>query len=160
MSWKSKEKPAIIKHLEATVRIILPCLLSLLVGTAFAFEQEQPESNNDLRGGKPLLLLEQVDDEEKVELERTSAGDYFLVFTDEDGSHKNKIGRSEAEKLDQRFSSVFLQVQYELPADPKGCDADWKLVLRGEDQRACPKNEQKNQAILPLFKDMKKIARP
>ncbi len=142
------------------MQIILLTVLSLMLGTAFAFEQEKPENNNDLRGGMPLLLVEQVDDEEKIELERTSAGDYFLVFTDEDGSHKNKIGRGQAEQLDQRFSAMFLQVQYDLPADPKGCDADWKLVLRGEDQRACPKNEQKNQAILPLFKEMKKIARP
>lgn len=142
------------------MQIILLSVLSLMLGSAFAFEQEKPESNNDLRGGKPLLLVEQVDDEEKVELERTSAGDYFLVYTDEDGSHKNKIGRGKAEDLDQRFSAIFLKVQYELPADPKGCDADWKLVLRGEDQRACPKNEQKNQAIRPLFDEMKKIARP
>lgn len=142
------------------MKIILLTALSLFMSSSFAFEQEQPENNNDLRGGKPLLLVEQVDDEEKIELERTSAGDYFLVYTDEDGSHKNKIGRQKAEDLDQRYSSVFLKMQYELPADPKGCDADWKLVLRGEDQRACPKNEQKNQAIRPLFDEMKKIARP
>jgi hypothetical protein len=142
------------------VKIILLTVLSLMMSASFAIEQEQPESNNDLRGGKPLLLVEQIDDEEKIELERTSAGDYFLVFTDEDGSHKNKIGRTKAEEIDQKYSAVFLKVQYELPADPKGCDADWKLVLRGEDQRACPKNEQKNQAIRSMFDEMKKIARP
>lgn len=142
------------------MKIILLTALSLLMSSSFAFDQEQPESNHDLRGGKPLLLVEQIDDEEKIELERTSTGDYFLVYTDEDGSHKNKIGRTKAEELDQKYSAVFLKMQYELPADPKGCDADWKLVLRGEDQRACPKNEQKNQAIRPLFDEMKKIAHP
>jgi len=146
--------------LEVTVRIFFAIFSSAFVLSAFAADQLGPENNSDLRGGKPMLVLEQVDDEERVQLDRTSTGDYFVTFTDEDGSRKNKIGRGEAEAFDQRFSTLFLQVQYELPADPKGCDADWKLVLRGEDQRACPKNEQKNQAIRPMFDELKKIARP
>ena len=142
------------------MRLIFASFLSAFMLSAFAAEQLGPETNSDLRGGNAMLVLEQVDDEEKVQLDRTSTGDYFVTFTDEDGTRKNKIGRGEAEALDQRFSTLFLQVQYELPADPKGCDADWKLVLRGEDQRACPKNEQKNQAIRPLFDELKKMARP
>jgi len=137
---------------------------ALLLTSALAWSQqdpsERPESNSDLRGGKPLLVVEQADDEEKVQLERTNTGDYFLVYSDDDGTQKSKLSRQRAEDLDQRFSAMFLQVQYEFPADPKGCDADWKLMLRGEDQSACPKNEQKNQAIRAMFDEMKKIARP
>lgn len=137
---------------------------ALLLSSSLSWAQqdpaERPESNSDLRGGKPLLVVEQTDDEEKVQLERTSTGDYFVVYSDDEESHKSKLARLKAEELDQRFSAMFLQVQYELPADPKGCAADWKLMLRGEDQRACPKNEQKNQAIKAMFDEMKKIARP
>ena len=142
------------------MRIICTTLFILLLAKAWAVEQERPESNADLRGGKPLLLIEQLDDEEKIELGRSATGDYFMQYSEEEDGHKVKLGRLQAEALDERYSALFLQVQYEMPADPKGCDADWKLILRGEEQRFCPKNEQKHQAIKAFFDELKKIARP
>ena len=62
------------------MQIILLTVLSLMMSSSFAIEQEKPESNNDLRGGKPLLLVEQIDDEEKIELERTSAQFFQKLF--------------------------------------------------------------------------------
>ncbi len=134
-------------------------MVALITFSAIAQEQERPESNTDLRGGKAMFTIEQTDDEEKVELSRTSAGDYFLIFTEDDEVHKNKLGREKAEKLNEQFSGLFLKLQYEMPADPKGCDAEWRLVLLGEEQKVCPKNEQKHQEILPVFKAMKQGAR-
>ncbi len=142
------------------MRTLIICFVMLAMSAAWAMDSERPENNSDLRGGKPLLLIEQIDEEEKVQLERTTTGDYFLLYSEEDDASKVKIGRDRAETLDQRYSALFLQIQYEMPADPKGCDADWKLILRGEEQRFCPKNEQKNQAIRSLFDEMKKTARP
>lgn len=134
-------------------------MLVVITLSAQAVEQERPESNTDLRGGKVLFTIEQTDDEEKVELSRTSAGDYFLIFSEDDEVRKNKLGREKAEQLNEQFSGLFLKLQYEMPADPKGCDADWRLVLLGEEQKVCPKNEQKHQEISAIFKSMKQGAR-
>ena len=118
------------------------------------------ESNNDLRNHQPMLIIENLDDKESVQLERTSTGDFFVVLKEGKDTTKNKLGRSAAEGLDERFSAAFLKVQYELAADPKGCDADWRLVLRGDEYRFCPKNEQKDREIRPLFTEMRKATTP
>lgn len=141
------------------LRIIFS-LLTLVTVSAWAQSEERPESNLDLRGNKPLLLIETHKGNEHIVLERSSGGDYFLNAKGKDGMHKNKISRPKAEELDQRFSAMYLKVQYELPEDPKDCKEHWKLVLRGEELLVCNKNEQKNQEIEPLFSELIKISRP
>ena len=126
----------------------------------WAQNDERPESNLDLRGAKPLLLIETHGGKERIELERSQSGDYYLSAKSKDGSQKNKISRPKAEGLDQRFSALFLKLQYEMPEDEKGCKQHWKLVLRGEELLVCNKNEQKNQEINPLFSELKKDSTP
>ncbi|MBY0517914.1 MAG: hypothetical protein K2P81_13475 [Bacteriovoracaceae bacterium] len=142
------------------MRISLLFFIGIIPFFALAQQAESPESNLDLRAGKALFVLEDLDEKEKILLEKTNTGDTYLIYSDEDGSHKSKLARPKADELDQRFSAMFLKVQYELPEDPKGCQADWKLMMRGEEQRVCPKNEQKNQEIKPLFKELKNIVHP
>lgn len=139
-------------------------LLSTLLGTTAAWAQEldhtTKESNNDLRGHQPMLVIEDLDAEESVQLERNSTGDFYLVLKDGKELTKNKLARTVAEGLDERFSAAFVKVQFELDQDPKGCDADWRLVLRGDEYRFCSKNEQKDREIRPLFVEMRKAVAP
>lgn len=134
--------------------------LIFIATSLWAQNEERPESNLDLRGAKPLLLIETHGGIERIELERSQSGDYYLNTKSKDGSQKNKISRPKAEGLDQRFSSLFLKLQYEMPEDEKGCKQHWKLVLRGEELLVCNKNEQKNQEIAPLFSELKKDSTP
>ncbi len=144
------------------MRIFLFLFLGLIfiATNALAQNEDRPESNNDLRGAKPLWLIESYGGKDRIELERSQSGDYFLNAKSKDGSQKNKISRPKAEDLDQRFSALFLKLQYEMPQDQKGCREHWKLILRGEELLVCNKNEQKNQEINPLFSELKKDSNP
>lgn len=141
---------------------IFALLAVMTVNLSWAQEQEhtRPESNLDLRNHQPLLVIENLDDKEVVQLERTGSDAFFVVHKEGKEVKKNKLGRVEAEALDERFSAAFLKVQFELSSDPEGCDADWRLILRGDEYRFCPKNEQKDQAIRPLFVEMRKASSP
>lgn len=123
-------------------------------------EQSRPESNHDLRGHRPLLIIEDLSENESVQLERNGSGDFFVVRKDGDDLARNKLARVVAEEIDQKFSAAFLKVQYELREDPKDCDANWRLTLRGDEYKFCPKNEQKDQAIRPIFVEMRKASTP
>lgn len=139
------------------------CVALLSIGLpalAQQTDQARPENNSDLRGTKALFIIEDKDSDESVQLDRTGAEDFFAVHREGKEVVRNKLGRAAAEALDEKFSAVFLQVQYEMAADPKGCDADWRLVLRGDEYSFCPKNEQKNQAIRPLFSELRKASAP
>ncbi len=132
-------------------------LLALAVSPARA-QQERPESNLDLRGGQPLVLLEKG--EERWELERNVNGDFHLLRSEKGEPSKHKLARVRAEELDQRFSAAFMKVQYELPADPDKCMADWRMVLRGEEYRFCSKNEQKDQVAQALLSELRGLTHP
>jgi hypothetical protein len=133
--------------------ITLMIFVSLSV---FAVTPERPESNLDLRGGSIILSIERVKTKENLYLERTGSGDYFLVYVHKEKMNKMKLARPEAELLDQKFTSTFLKIQYELPQDVGGCKFDWNLSMRGERESICVKSEQKNQEIEPIFSDLKK----
>jgi hypothetical protein len=132
-------------------------LLVMVTGGARA-QQERAESNLDLRGTKSLLAIERGP--ERWELERGMSGDYQLAYVGKDAASKHKLARAKAEDIDQRFSAAFLQVQFELPADPKDCDANWRMVLRGEEYRFCTQNEQKNQVASTLIDELRGLTRP
>lgn len=123
-------------------------------------DQTRPENNNDLRSHRPLLIIENLSDKESVQLERNGSGDFFIVRKDGQDLARNKLARVTAEEIDQRFSAAFLKVQYELQDDPKDCNADWRLTLRGDEYKFCPKNEQKDQTIRPIFVEMRKASTP
>ena len=144
------------------MKIVLLCAGLFLIQNGYAQQREEsrPESNHDLRGLQPLMVIENLDDHETVKIEKSGTGDFFVVHEEGKEVTKNKLGRSAAESLDGRFSAAFLKVQYELKEDPQGCDADWRLVLRGEEYRFCPKNEQKDQEIRPIFSELLKASNP
>lgn len=161
MSWKSKGKAVIIvRQREALVRnyLFLICLVTSF--SLWAQQDERPESNLDLRGGKSVFQVAPPEAKSFVELHRSPAGDYFLQAQGKDGLHKHKTSRPQAEDLDQRFAALYLRVQYELPADPVGCKSNWKLILHGEEILACAKNEQKNQEIQRFFDELTKALHP
>lgn len=148
-----------MKHREITMRhhFVSFAVLFLAALPALA-QQERPENNFDLRGGKPLILMEKGD--ERWELERNVNGDFQLVQSQKGEASKHKLARAKAEDIDQRFSAAFLQVQYELPADPKDCTTDWRMVLRGEEYRFCSKNEQKDRVASSLVDELRGLTRP
>ncbi len=130
---------------------------ALTVGAAWGQEEERG-SNRDLRGTNPLFSLQKG--QEQVGLVRGAADEFFLEHSDKGGPTRHKVARARAQELDQQFSAAFLKLQYELPADPAGCKAEWRMVLRGEEIRFCEVNEQKHRAIGPLFAALLQAARP
>lgn len=124
-----------------------------------AFGQDElPENNLDLRGGKPLMLVENSG--ERLELERSVGGDFYVSRAKGEDLTKHKLMRQRAEELSQEFSSLFMQLQYELPADPEKCSPDWRLVLHGETYAFCSKNEQKHQVVQKFFDELRSASTP
>lgn len=161
MSWKSKGKAVIIvRHREALVRNYLYLICLVTSFSLWAQQDERPESNLDLRGGKSVFQVAEPDAKTVVELHRSSGGDYFLQAQGKDGLHKSKTSRPLAEDLDQRFGALYLRVQYELPADPVACKNNWRLTLHGEEILVCAKSEQKNQEIRRFFDELTKALHP
>ena len=54
------------------------------------------------------------------------------------------------------FASRFLKCQYELEALPGECKVDFRLVLKGESQELCKKDEKKSQEIGPFIQALNK----
>ena len=132
-------------------------LLALVVSTAFAQHQPQKESSTDLRTGLIMFTVEDLDKDVLIWLERTGNLDYFLRVKDEDDEEKiQKIPTPEAKKLDMEFASKFLKIQYELPPSPEGCKVTLRLMMKGERQDICKKEDKKTQEIDPFMKDLEK----
>lgn len=130
----------------------------LVSAGAWAQTDEGPANNRDLRHGTALLVLENFREEDKLTIERSSTGDHWLVLVHDGEVTRSKLKPEDAQSFDGRFSAAFLKVQYELGEDPKGCDAQWRLVLRGDEYKFCSKNEQKDQVVRPLYVELRKAA--
>lgn len=134
-------------------------LFSFILVSTFAFgqstSQPEKESNSDLRSGLIVFAVEDKNEETTTWLERSSNLDYFLKQSKEEEITKiQKITTKVALELDKKFSAAFLKIQYELPASPEECKASLHLVMKGDVQKICPKEEKKTQEIEAFLKDV------
>ena len=125
---------------------------------AFAQHSEQPvkESTSDLRSQTVMFSVEVADDKKTYLLERTAGEDYFLRLKHKTNDTIKKIAGREATRLDRDFASRFLKAQYELPSKEGSCDITLRLVMKGESQDICEKDDKKTQEFKSLIEDLSK----
>lgn len=129
--------------------------------TSFCFgqsdSQPQKESTSDLRAGIVMFSILDKSDETNIWLERTSGLDYFLKKEkDSEIQVTQKITTKEAAQLEKDFASMFLKVQYEIPAITDDCSVTLHLVMKGDEQKICKKEEKKTQEINSFLKEIAK----
>lgn len=131
------------------------CLLSL---STYAQHSSQPEkeSSNDLRFGTVMFSLQDLEEEATYWLERTPSEDYFLRMKEDKEEKLQKLSSKDAKKLDQEFAAKFLKCAYELPPSPEGCKASLRLLMKGEEQDICGKDDKKTQEFTSFTKDLRK----
>lgn len=130
----------------------------LLISTAFAQHSEQPvkEDSSDLREETILFSIEEVDSEKAWILERSPSFTNVLRKKDKKGEEVRKIDGRIAQKLDRDFASRFLKCQYEIPAAEGDCKVTLRLIMKGESQEICAKDDKKSQEILTFVEDLNK----
>jgi hypothetical protein len=137
--------------------MLTPLLLLLAICfPALAQHSEQPvkESHTDLRAQQVLFSVEEVKEKKTFILERTTNFDYFLrARVGKDETIKKVPGRV-AQKLDLNFASRFLRCQYEIPASEGKCQPQYKLLMKGEGQEICEKDDKKSQEIKSFLTEL------
>jgi hypothetical protein len=134
----------------------------LLLGTLSTFaaaqysEQPLKESTSDLRSQTVLFSIEIPDDKKTYALERTASEDFFLRLKYKGNESIRKVAGREATRLDREFSSKFLKSQYEISSKEGSCEVSIRLVMKGEGQEICEKDELKSQEFKPFVDGLAK----
>ena len=134
-------------------------LFALLLPFLTLAQTEQPlkESAADLRTGINMFIIEDLNEENTIWLERTSNLDYLLRMRNNDDKMWNeKVPTKDALKLDREFAAKFLKMQYELPASEEGCKIMFRLTMKGEEQSVCKKDDKKSQEMIPFMRELAK----
>jgi hypothetical protein len=134
-------------------------LIIFFTGTSLAQDSSQPEKESvfDLRYGREVFRIVDVQEETEVWLERTSNLDHFLRMKVDDEEEKiQKISSMDAKKLDKEFAKRFFKCQYELPPSEAGCKVTLRLTMKGEGQDVCRKDDGKTQEIRPFLNGLVK----
>ena len=124
-------------------------LFVLFLASAFAQHSEQPskEDTTDLREGKVIFSIEDVEKGKTWLLERSPGYASTIRRKDKTGEALKKIDGRVAQSLDRDFSSRFLKCQYEIAAIDGECRVTLRLTMKGESQEICSKDDKKNQEI-------------
>lgn len=134
-------------------------LLGLLPTFALAQYSEQPlkESTSDLRSQTVLFSIEIPDDKKTYLLERTASEDFFLRLKHKGTDTIRKVAGREATRLDREFASKFLKSQYEIASKEGKCEVSIRLVMKGEGQEICEKDEEKSREFEPFVNGLSKL---
>lgn len=139
----------------------MPFLLFML-GTfsslALAQYSEQPlkESTSDLRSQTVLFSIDMPDDKKTFVLERTASEDFFLRQRFKGKETIQKVAGREAQRLDREFASKFLKTQYEIATKEGDCEVTIHLVMKGESQDICEKDNEKSREFKPFVENLTK----
>ncbi len=150
-----------------SLKVIGPCeiilrmrylIFCLLISTAFAQHSEQPakEENSDLRDLTVLFSIEDVANDKSWFLERSPSFTSTIRMKDKSGEVVKKIDGRVAQKLDRDFASRFLKCQYEIASIDGECKVTLRLMMKGEPQEICSKDDKKSQEILGFVEDLSK----
>lgn len=126
---------------------------------AIAQHSEQPlkQDDSDMRAGLVMFSVEQKEEQRLMWLERTANLDYFLRMKTKDNKELiRKVDTRDAKKLDMDFASRFLKCQYEIASEAGQCEVQLRLIMKGEVQEICKKDERKAQEFAPFVDTLKK----
>ena len=133
-------------------------LLLVLSQSVMAQYSEQPlkESSSDLRSQTVLFSLAIPQEKKIYLLERTASGDYFLRLKHKENEIIKKISGRDALRVDRDFASRFLRCQYEIPSKEGDCAVTLRLMMKGEEQDICEKDDKKGQEMTGLIDELAK----
>ncbi len=139
----------------------MPFALLLLLAfshSVLAQYSEQPlkESTSDLRSQTVLFSLAIPQEKKIYLLERSASGDYFLRLKHKEDEKIKKISGRDAHRVDQDFASRFLRCQYEIPSKEGSCAVTLRLIMKGEEQDICEKDDKKGQEMAGLIDELAK----
>lgn len=128
----------------------------LLCLSAYAQHSEQPlaESAADIRGQTVLFKIELLNEKKSFFLERTTNLEYFLKLVSSKKEEILKINNREAKNLDAEFAKKFLRCQYELESLVGACKVTLRLIMKGESQEICEKDDKKSQEMSGFIKNL------
>ena len=147
--------------ISSTFEGIMPFALMLLFAlsqSVMAQYSEQPlkESSSDLRSQTVLFSLAIPEEKKIYLLERTASGDYFLRLIHTEDEIIKKISGRDALRVDRDFASRFLRCQYEIPSKEGSCAVTLRLIMKGEGQDICEKDDKKGQEMAGLIDELRK----
>ncbi len=137
------------------MRLLFVLLIAASSACAQHGSQPDKESSADIRAAVEVFRIEEVNPVSTVWLERTAGLDYLLVMKVGDGDEKiQKVSSLVARQLEQEFATKFFACQYELPTLDGDCKPKLRLVLKGDPQEICGKDDRKAQEIEPFLKGL------
>lgn len=115
-------------------------------------------SNFDLRTQTMLLSLSEVKGT-TYEIHKSVSDEYFLDVKNKSKKvERTKISNITAEKYDNFFVSMFINLKYSLPHfSGKNCSKIYTLSMRGETQNICKGEKEKLSVMTILLDKAKKI---
>lgn len=124
--------------------------------SAFAQSPEQPvkENDQDLRSNLTIFRIEDVKNDKVYILNRTTLLDHYLKYIKGDEEELRKVDSRDAKKLDSDFASKFIRIQYEIPAVEGKCKVTLRLMMKGEEQEICEKDEKKSQEVATFVQEL------
>lgn len=132
----------------------LKTLTAISILFLFGFKTPEKTSNVDLRTFETVLSIDQVN-AEKYQLQKSSAGQYFLSRLNKKKNSIYKLSSEKAKLIDESFVESFIHLKYMMPAYDKKCEVQYSLFMRGEEAKICHKEKSKiNKSIkiVSLFK--------
>tara|TARA_B100000497_G_C7333606_1_gene220448 strand:- start:12 stop:443 length:432 start_codon:yes stop_codon:yes gene_type:complete len=132
-------------------------LIFLFSTNVFAYKHLKT-SNFDLRT-KTILLSIAEQKATSYEIHKSVSDEYFLDIQKKSKKlERTKISNFTAEKYDNFFVSMFINLKYSLPPfSGKSCSKIYTLSMRGETQNICKGEKEKLSIMAILLDKIKKI---
>jgi|SRR5690606_32943313 len=119
-------------------------------------EQPVAEDTEDARASFVVFELRDTQNKKVFTLERSPYFDHFIRYTFKKGEKLQKADSKLAKSLDGQFSSLYLKTLYEIENKEGRCKEAYELILRGEEQKICQKDEQKTRLIKSFIELLEK----
>lgn len=131
-------------------------LLFTMTAWAQHAEQPLPEDTEDARANYVVFELKDIKNNKTFSLERSPYYDHFLRLKKKKGEMLQKADSRLAKTLDGQFTSTYLKTMYEIPEKEGKCQTSFELVLKGEKQQICQKDDKKTQMIKSFIELLEK----
>jgi hypothetical protein len=136
--------------------MLIKLIVLLFSFAVYAQSPDQPvkESSTDLRNQLAIFQIEDVKSGKTFVLFRTNQLEHYLRLKNDKEETLRKVDTKDAKKLDSDFASRFLKSQYEIPSEKGDCKVTLRLIMKGEEQDLCEKDEKKTQEVAPFVDEL------
>ncbi len=137
---------------------MIKLIILLFSFAVYAQSPDQPvkESSTDLRNQLDMFQIDDVKSGKTFILFRTNQLEHYLRLKNDKDETLRKVDTKDAKKLDTEFASRFLKAQYEIPSEKGDCKVMLRLIMKGEEQDICEKDEKKTREVAPFVDELSK----